>query len=196
MIRGLTRFALVATLFAAAACEPSGPTSTDAHIIAPGFAGAGVGITNAKSDLPYTIGDLVICLDRPGNAVIDRIELTDVTGDLHLDAFAVVPNVMEQGRPGFADGNRTLTEQGLDIKHVVMTRQCPDFDHATPDPLRDPQSVALVLQYSKSGIATAATKGITLHYTSGGTSYTLSLPWSAALCGVGDYQPLCSRSTP
>ena len=49
------------------------------------------------------VGDLIICLDRPGRIVIDRVESIEPTGGLPLTDFGVIPNEMERGGMGFSD---------------------------------------------------------------------------------------------
>ncbi len=163
----------------------------DAHIVAPGFAGAGVGIEDTRPGIPYTVGDLIICLDRSEWVILDRIELNNPSGGLVLDAFAVIPNEMERARDGFSgdNQNKTLAELGVlppPGGSVAMYRACPDFEHMTPGPSLTPHSVALLLQYSKPTTATAASEGITIHYTSGGHPYWVSLPWEIVLCAPDD----------
>jgi hypothetical protein len=185
MKTGLMRLTLFTLAVAVAACE----SNNDARIIAPGgeFHGAGVIYYDTRARLPYTVGDLIVCLDRPGRAVIDRIEPKDPLGDLSLDAFAVIPNVMERGELGFNDDNRTIAEQGLlPDGPVVIDKPCPDIERARPDPTRTPQSVALLLQYSKPTEQTAGNHGIVIHYTSGGHTYSLPLRWEIMLCGPHD----------
>lgn len=189
MRKGLARLTLA---FAAMvmACE-SPNSSDDARIlpqIEPG-ATAGVAFTDTKPNLPYTVGDLIMCLSRPGRVVLDRIESKDPFGGLVLDAFAVIPNEGERGGNGFSDDNRnrTLSELGLLPEGpVVMDKQCPDFDSQTPDPGRTPQSVALLLQYSKPTEHTAGNNGIVIHYTSGEHTYQAVVGWEVVLCAPGD----------
>jgi hypothetical protein len=196
---GLMRLTLFTLAVAVAACESPEASDNDARIIVPGEPnGAGIVYHDTRARLPYTVGDLIVCIDRPGRAVIDRIELKDPLGDLSLDAFAVIPNAMERGELGFNDDNRTIAEQGLlPDGPVVIDKPCPDIDSAPPDPTRTPQSVALLLQYSKPTEQTAGNHGIVIHYTSGGHAYSLPIQWEIMLCGPHDTTTeLCAKYSP
>ncbi len=178
-----------------AVCASSARGAGDAQLSFDGFTGGGVGYTNSRSNTPYTVGDLVTCLDRPGHLVINRIELIEPTGGLTLDDFAVIPNDMERGEFGFEDGNRSLADLGLSPgTPVVVDKQCPDWA-LSPDPARKPQSVALLLEYSKPTEATGASDGIAIHYTSGSNNYTVWVPWGLVLCSATDVTTWgCRRS--
>jgi hypothetical protein len=159
----------------------SSDSTAVAHLVAPGFRGAGVAYPNAKAGVPYTVGDLIICLDRQGKATIDSVEMIKPTGGLHIDDFAVIPNRMESGQDGFEDDNTPISRLAPKPSHpVVVTRACPASWNAPPT--ANPQSVALLLQYSKPSSKSAAESGIAVHYTSSGHKETLSLTWTLGLC--------------
>ena len=147
---------------------------------------AGGALSNTHAGIPYTNGDLVMCLTKPGRAVITSIDQIDVQGGLRIDDFAVIPNAMEQGKSGVGDSNIPIAQLvAQPDRPVVLTSQCPANTEPSPS-LAHPRSVALLLQYGKSTNETASDKGIVLHYTSGGTKYSLTLDWEISLCAPGD----------
>jgi hypothetical protein len=159
----------------------------DARIVVPGFDRAGGALSDTHAGIPYTNGDLVMCLTKPGRIVITSIDQIDPQGGLRIDDFAVIPNAMEQGKSGIGDNNLPIAQQVAQPDDpVVMTNQCPaSTEQPSPSP-QHPRSVALLLQYGKPTDATASDKGIVLHYTSGGTKYSLTLDWEIDLCAPGD----------
>jgi hypothetical protein len=176
--------AWVLCLLASAVCTSSARATGDAQLALLG--GGGVGYSNSRPYTPYTIGDQVTCLDRPGRVVINWIELIESTSGLRLDDFAVIPNDMERGGFGFVDGNRSLADLGLSTgAPVVVDQTCPDFN-VPSNASRTPRSVALLLEYSKPTEATAASHAIVVHYTSGSNNYTVRVAWEMVLCGPSD----------
>src|SRR5215467_9780750 len=150
---GVRRLAtvLVAAL-AVAGCGHSG--QNDAHIVWPGSSpdtAAGAAYPNTHPATPYTFGDVIICLDRPGNVVITGIDQVDPFGGMRIDDFAVIPNMMEWGLEGY-DDNSVPIERLLPghAGHVTMTNACPADIESPPPPTPShdpPSSVALILQY-------------------------------------------------
>ena len=179
----MRRLALIASACLLALCVNACGTRpyNEPHIVAPGFKGAGVAYPNTKPGVPYTVGDLIICLDRPGKVTIEDIEMIKPEGGLQLDDFSVIPNAMESGAGGFEDSNVPISRlTPSPAKPVVMTHACPADWNAPPVP--NPQSVALLLQYSKSSDRAATSAGITVLYSSSGHKDKLTLRWTVGLC--------------
>jgi hypothetical protein len=107
-----------------------------------------------------------MCLDQPGRAVIDHIDLVDVSGGLRIDAFTVMPVAVARER-------QDLAVPGLSGRPVVVDQPCPEL-------------VALILQYSKTSDETGSSRGIVVHYTSGGTPYSVAVPVQVVLCASTD----------
>ena len=150
-----------------------------ARLIAPGEGGAaGMVFADVPAGQPYVVGDLIICLDRPGSAVIDRVESIEPTGDLALTDFGVIPNEMERGGMGFSDEYLHTPIAQLRQPQPVDVVDGACADHA---------SVALLLEYRRpDGDQSAGNKGIVIHYTSDGDRRELSVTWQILLCTPGD----------
>lgn len=183
----LTRLASTALLLALCGCQAmSGVLDPGPHITTGGdqpvHGGEGVPVA---TNTPYVVGDLTICLDEPGEATITSIESVQPEGSLRLDGFAVVPNDMERGLPGIEDSEKTIAERGVDTSAPVIVRNvCPDPSLA-PDPKREPQAVALLLQYRRGDDRTARNHGILVRYEAGGRKQVLMIDWAIELCGAG-----------
>jgi hypothetical protein len=137
-----------------------GMSNDDARIIVPGGpVPAGGAYADTRAGVPFVVGDLIICLDRPGTAVIAKIDPIQPTGGFRIDAFAVIPNAMERGGEGFTDNSIPLAQQVSTSQPVELTKECPPSNEPSPSP-EPPQSVALLLEYSKPTDATASDQGI------------------------------------
>jgi len=179
---------LAAGCLAACSARPQGP-----HIVVPGgqFLGAGVAYPNTHRGTPYVFGDIVLCLDKPGVVTINNVELIGATNGLRIDDFAVIPNVMESGHEGYFDNSVPIAQVNpRPARPVVMTKKCPKSGNEPPRP--DPQTVALLLQYSKTIDRNATSQAIKINYTTAGRKESLALEWQVALCakltGTGDEQ--------
>jgi hypothetical protein len=138
---------------------------------------------------PYAFGDIIMCLDRPGTLTIDSIELIDATGGLRIDDFGVIPNAMESDHFGYEDSSVPIAQTTPQPSYpVIMTKACPTSFNLPAVP--NPQSVAVLLQYSKSTNTSAASRGIKINYTTAGHQEWVKLEWTVALCatdtGTGD----------
>ncbi len=189
MKRAITACALALALEGIAGCGSS--NSQPPHIVTLDSSddAAGLAFSDTRPGVPYTVGDLIICLDRPGRVAIDRIEQVEPFGDISLDAFNVIPNAMEKGDEGFSDENRnrSLADQGLEAKDaVVMDKECPDLTKSSPSPAVTPKSVALLLQYSKRTDQTAGNHGIKIFYSSDGAKAETTMKWEIVLCAADD----------
>jgi hypothetical protein len=130
-----------------------------------------------------------MCLDRPGTVTIDSIELIDSTDGIRIDDFGVIPNAMESGHYGYEDSSVPIAQTTPKSSHpVIMTKACPTSFNLPPVP--NPQSVALLLQYSKTADTSAASQGIKIKYTTAGHKEWVKVGWTVALCaketGTGD----------
>lgn len=195
----LTRLASIAMVLALSGCQAlAGALDPGPHVRGAGDqpVHAGLGV-HVAANTPYVVGDLIICLDEPGEATITAIESVQPEGSLFLDEFAVVPNDMERGLSGFEDSEKTIAERGIDTSAPVIVRSaCPDFS-LLPDPAREPQSVALLLQYRRGDDRSARNHGILLRYEAAGRKQVLLLDWEITLCGTaGSISRECAAGAP
>jgi hypothetical protein len=153
-------------------------TPNDAHIFYTPNGGGGVNFDNAPANVPFTLGDLPVCLDKPGRVVIHRVESYNPFGDLRVDAFAVLP--------GMHTNDDLHVTVAAEVPHlpVVVERVCPasmlspDVEHAVEF---DPVSF-LLIQFSKPEKASAGNEGLIIYYTSNGHKYWVYAPFSVVLC--------------
>lgn len=174
---------MVGAILVTASCAING--HDDARIVVPGFDRAGGALSDTHAGIPYTNGDLILCLTKPGNVVIIRVDQIDVQGGLRIDDFAVIPNAMEHGGPGVGDNNIPVAGQVTKSHPAVLTQACQASARRST-PSASPRSVALLLQYGKPSDATASDSGIVIRYTSNGRPYSLQLDWEITLCAPGD----------
>jgi hypothetical protein len=151
------------------------------HIVVPGFTGAGVAYPNTHRGTPYVFGDIIMCLDKPGTVTIDSIDLVDPTNGIRIDDFGVIPNGMESDQGGYDDNSVPIARTTpRPSRPVIMTKECPKTFNEPPRP--DPQTVALLLQYSKTTDKSATSQGVKINYTTAGRKEWVTLKWVVALC--------------
>jgi len=178
----------------AGGCDSASTDAGDSPgLIVPNFQGpAGVAL-RIKPDSPYSLGDLTICLDRPGSVTITRVEPRNAYGGLAVDAFAVIPNPQERGEDGFTDQPKALADLGIQTnKPAIVDHPCPPAT-AQPDPNREPQSKSLLLQFSKANEETAGDDGLIVKYLSDGQAHTLTIDFAVILCAASDTSGHCRR---
>jgi hypothetical protein len=163
-----------------------GALRRDPHIVGYGGDQAGaMGITDAKSHQPYLSNDMVICLDRPGDAFITDVVPLRPRNGLTVTAFAAVPRIAMNGG--------ITTETGSTIADVTstpsreVTQKCPP---ATEKGLDGAQyGYTLMVQFMKPDDRSAWDDGVRLSYTSSGRRYSTDLHFQVALCTPGDSAP-------
>ncbi|NES26320.1 hypothetical protein GCE86_27865 [Micromonospora terminaliae] len=158
----------------------SGQNSSDARITVPAsYTGAGKRFPDVDPDSVRdvsTLGVASICLDRPGRVTINEIQPEMSTGEIRVEAFALVP-----------------WDSSSDGSKIPLSHDPAVFDRAVacaPDDLyardKGAAQVALQLRVRKVGPHTAVAEQLVLRYTSGGHPYEFSLRWSIALCAPDD----------
>lgn len=164
-----------------------------AHIVRPGAGTDGDSELHTESGKPYTFGMMVICLDRPGRAVIDSVEPENGYGGLRIDAFVAVPNPHQTGGDAFGAADASiaqLSQPNSEPDHLTYTPPGNVVDHPCqpPSAILDPStdSYVLYVQYSKPTDVTAGETGLVIHYTSDGQHLTMSAPVFNVLCGSQD----------
>lgn len=90
--------AALSVLWAVMGCSPGGSASEQPHLVVPGDGlGGAAKLPNVTGGVPYSLGSLTVCLDRPGRATIEAVTMAEPSGGLAVRAFAVRPNPMEAG---------------------------------------------------------------------------------------------------
>src|SRR5262245_19665053 len=189
------RLGLVVSLVALAAVSCA---SSPAHPGCLGSGGIGFGEADTVANQPYTFGGLVVCLDRPGLVIIDKLVPVNATGGLRIDDWVAVPNPFITGAAlPFGSEDESIQRLGasrddprinMAIATRVVAHPCPtkanERDRATAP-------IWFYMQFSKPTDATAADDGLAILYTSGGRNFVLLVPWSDALCGPDRRTDLC-----
>ncbi|PZF80296.1 hypothetical protein [Jiangella anatolica] len=141
--------------------------------------GGGASLPDWPADTPWTMPDLGLCIDRPGEITLTGATLEHSDG-LRLDAFAVREADWTGTRyPAPADGSgvATLEDYGFDPADRTIDTVCP-ADETDPDaPL-----MQLGLQFSKPSDATARGAVVALTYDSAGQSFVHRIWFELVLC--------------
>jgi hypothetical protein len=159
----------------------------DARIV--GYDGGAIGITDSQPHQPYLSNDLVICLDRPGTAMITKIDPLNSHNGLTVNAFAAVPRVAVNGDINIPSGS-TIADV-TSAPSFTVTQKCPPVTETPTDGAQ--YGYTLFVQFSKPSDGSAWDDGVRVFYTSGGHSYTTDLHSRVALCTAGeDVGELCA----
>lgn len=149
----------------------------------------GISMPHTVEDRPYSFGGPVLCLNRPGTAVITGVSAERPSGGMRIDAFAIRPDPTEVGGIGFGADRVDLITAGFEpgrpaLISAVCDRQPglaagrkPATDQAVAQ-----HSVELGLQYSRHGVAPAIASGVIVTYRSGSKLRHLRIPFVVALC--------------
>ncbi|KAA9380467.1 hypothetical protein F5972_04740 [Microbispora cellulosiformans] len=135
----------------------------------------GVALPDVVAHRPYSLGGWVMCVDGPGAAVIDRIDLINPSGGIVLQAFSF----RRRGdHPMLGNAERPLTELGFPARGSAVTTVCAKNGESL--------GTELGLQYGKTGEVTAHAEGVRVHYTSAGRRRTVDFALDVRLCAPGD----------
>ncbi|WP_327046557.1 hypothetical protein OG320_01235 [Microbispora sp. NBC_01189] len=135
----------------------------------------GVVLPDVVAHRPYSLGGWVMCVDGPGAAVIDRIDLVNPAGGIVLQAFSF----RRRGdHPMLGNSERPLTELGFPARGSAVTTICAKNGESL--------GTELGLQYGKTGDGTAHAEGVRVLYTSAGRRRTVDLALDVRLCAPGD----------
>jgi len=158
----------------------------DAHIVGYGGdpIGAG-GLAETKSHYPYLLNDIVICLDRPGDAFITDVTPINPQNGLTVTNFAAMPRIYMNG--GLTTGSGNTIADVTPTPSREVTQACPPDTETGTDGAQ--YGYTLFVQYIKPDDRSAWDDGIRVAYTSAGHHYTTDLHFQFALCTKGDPSP-------
>jgi hypothetical protein len=173
------------------ACDASATANRTPNLIVSGEPNTAIETAtyDAEPGRPYSWTSFPLCLDRPGQVVIEKAEIAERVGQLRIEAFGVKPLLRDQPGQG-----STLQDLGHPARpSTTVDSVCaPDWEHARPGHV--PELIGF--QLSKSTIETAIARGIVLTYRAGTDLKHLTLPHTIALCAPGDdVNEECQRAT-
>lgn len=123
-----------------------------------------------------TSGQAAFCLDRPGRVSINGIRPEMSTGDMRVEAFALVPwDDPNEGSRIALSRNPAVLETATDCMPRTPSGGNPG-----------PAMTGLRVQVRKIGQETAVAEQLVLRYTSGGHPYEFAFRYGIALCSPSD----------
>lgn len=166
----------------AVACDASATASRTPNLVVSGVPDSAIETVtyDAEPGRPYSWISFSLCLDRPGQVVIENAEIAEMVGQPRIDAFGVKPELPDQPGQG-----STLQDLGHPARpSTVVDVVCvPDWERAGPGQVPD----VIGFQLSKSTPETAIARGIVLTYRAGSATKQLTLPHTIALCAPDDH---------
>jgi hypothetical protein len=176
---------LIASAFAAAflvgACGPT----TDLRWAGPAGNAASVSGPDVATGEPVTFGTAMLCLSRPGTAVLRAVAIHQPTGDIEVQAFAVraAPFALGLDAVGSARGTisdlRTNLDPGAAVKSVAGVCAA---DPANPTPSEVAQETELVFQVARRSGDAAGGPALEVVYEADGSTSTAIIPLGVWLC--------------
>jgi hypothetical protein len=156
------------------ACSSGDSTKPQARLIAPGFTGgSSVTLSHIAYERPVTIGDLIVCLNRPGLAFLRSVTPIGAEG-VQLTGVAIRKSPYFSGRQLTGEVQQSLTSAGFNPKSRSVSLVCDlSGKHAT--------GYELAIEMRRSATGVGRLTGFTVHYTSGQGTQTLSLRFGVRL---------------
>ncbi|MCP2323470.1 hypothetical protein HDA40_001977 [Hamadaea flava] len=193
--RAMVAALLLASLVSCSAAPAAGPAPrptqasparADPRLVVRLSGEAGVSFHDLPPGRPTSIGDLAICIDRPGSIRIDRVAAKDVFGSLTLDEFAAIPTISDGRFHPFENKHQAIAQYGIDTAaDVVVSEVCTSKPGTQPAPTD--RFAWLILQYTRQTAESAGNSGITIYYTSGTGQHADVAEWSVSLCEPSDH---------
>jgi hypothetical protein len=143
------------------------------------------GLPSVSPTRHVLVGSMILCLTKPGRAVITKIRLADVTGRIEVTGFTVRPNPALTGGEMIGAVYGTLHGNGLSIDRSIDV-QCDAANSGRGD--------ELVVELGMPAGTDAATSAFQIDYTAAEQRGTLTFPQGAVLCSAPSmtYEP-CAR---
>ena len=132
------------------------------------------GLASVHPHSPVVWGSMMLCLSRPGRAVITAVEPMRSVGGLKVEAFAVRPDPFAHDEAAVGDARGTLHSVGFGHDRTVYV-QCSS---SRSDALQE-----LAVQASRPGRRDAASHAWRVTYTWRGQTGTLVYPMAVRICG-------------
>jgi hypothetical protein len=176
---------LIASAFAAAFLVGGcGPTTEVRWAGAAGNA-ASISQPDVATGEPVTFGTAMLCLSRPGAAVLQSVAIHQPTGEIEVEAFAVraAPFALGLDAVGSARGTiadlRTNLDPDAPVKSVAGVCAA---DPANPTPSELAQETELVFQVARRSGDAAGGPALEVVYEADGSTGTAIIPLGVWVC--------------
>jgi hypothetical protein len=201
--RALVRTAILctSTVLIATACAGPHPRIPEGH---GGWSGSMD--ADVAAGVLVLVGEIRLCIDRPGEVTVTNVDFEHLDGDLRVEAFATKPLIHphwpEEDWPEWVDPDwdskdTRLWDVGFDPEAVGVDAVCYTEEdekalarltsptERTTMLAESPPVVILGIQIAKETDATARAATIRVTYESGGRTHTHRIGYELILCGVG-----------
>lgn len=182
LLRAISLVALSSSILIVSACGSNWP-----RLASPGMHAVRLGVPYVKPGRPVSVGEMTVCLTRPGEITITDVKPVDPVGTVDVEAFAVRPNPVTRGGQFLGGDQGPLSKHGFSDSHQVAGA-CKANDGST--------SYELGLQLTKPTSADVGVAGWDVVYRSRGHNGTLRLPFAIALCSGVAWERSCAKIHP
>lgn len=184
LLRASVPLVVSSSLLVTAGCSTG---SNWPRLASPGMRSVRLGLAYVKPGRPVSVGEMSICLTRPGKVTITGVKPVEPVGQVTVQAYAVRPNPSMRGGEFLGGDQGTLSSHGFTKSHLV-DGVCRKNDGST--------SYELGLQLTKPTSAATGVAGWDVAYRSEGHAAVLRLPFAVALCSGVAWEPSCAKIHP
>jgi len=148
----------------------------------------GLGISGIPAVGPSNhadIGQMFLCLTKPGQAIITGVRPVRPAGTVEVVAFAVRPNPILSGGKMLGSGSGSLQSNGFNIADRIVDKQCVSGSG---------QGYELGLELSMPAGTNAGSAGFQIDYSVGDHTGSLTYQVGAILCSTPTLDDASCRS--
>jgi len=126
-------------------------------------------LSDTKPGLPYVFGNHMFCVEGPDAVVVERVELRDAQGGMHVTAFSTGPRFGSGGGGAWSD--ETIESQGwVTAGEQTVRKRCADG------------LGVLRVEVRKRADLDASATGLVVHWRSAGGTGVFRYPFAFVLC--------------
>jgi hypothetical protein len=175
---------MVSAIAAALLVGACGPT-TELRMEGPAGNAFGVSQRDVPTGEPMTFGSAMLCLSRPGTAVLRSVAVHQPTGDIEVQAFAVRPAPFASGLDAVGSAHGTISDLHTNLDPDAAVKSVAGVcaaDPANPSPSEVAHETELVVQVARLGGDAAGGPALDVVYEADGSTRTAVIPIAVWLC--------------
>jgi hypothetical protein len=180
------RLLAISAFAAALLVAACGPT-TELRMAGPAGNAASVSTSDVSTGEPVTFGTAMLCLSRPGTAVLRSVAVHQPTGDIEVQAFAVRPAPFALGLDAVGSARGTISDLQTNLDPNAAVKSVGGVcatDPANPSPSEVAQETELVFQVARRSGDAAGGPAIDVVYEVDGSTRTAVIPLGVWLCAA------------
>jgi hypothetical protein len=185
--QGRSRIASITLGALAAASLAACGSTTQLRLAGDPAAGAIATVQDVAVGQPVSVGSIMLCLTRPGTAVLRSVSVHQPTGEIAVQAFAVRLNPFVRGLDGLGAERSTISGLNADFNPDAPVKAvsgvCP-ANTASPPDSESAQVVELAVQVVRDAGDAAGGQALDVVYDVSGATATAVIPFGVWLCST------------